>query len=75
MVLYRYAAVGSDGSAAGGGYSDLSEWQGSVCNAAAPSARRTQGTPTGGIGRHKGLNPSEQNLLVIMKNKPLWWNR
>ena len=24
---------GSDGSAAGGGYSDLSEWQRSVCNA------------------------------------------
>jgi len=40
-------AWGSDGSAACGGYSDLSEWQWSVCNAAALSARRTPGTTTG----------------------------
>ena len=39
--------LGSDGSAACGGYSDLSEWQWSVCNAAAPSERRTPGTTTG----------------------------
>ena len=38
---------GSEGSGAGGGRSDLSEWQRSVCNAAAPSARRTPGTATG----------------------------
>jgi hypothetical protein len=38
---------GSEGSAAGGRRSDPSEWQRSVCNAAAPSARRTTGTATG----------------------------
>ena len=38
---------GSEGSAAGGGRSDPSEWQRSVCNAAASSARRTPGTATG----------------------------
>ena len=36
------------GGAAGGGKSDPSEWPRSVCNAAALSARRTQGTATGG---------------------------
>ena len=30
--------------------SDLSEWQRSVCNAGAPSPRRTQGTATVGVG-------------------------
>jgi len=33
------------------GASDLSEWPRSVCNAAAPSARRTQGTATGIVRR------------------------
>jgi len=41
------SSPGSEGSAAGGRYSDPSEWQRSVCNAAAPSARRTPGTATG----------------------------
>ena len=39
--------MGSDGSAAKCGRSDLSEWPRSVCNTAAPSARRTPGTATG----------------------------
>jgi len=39
--------MGSDGSAAGGGRSDQSEWQRSVGNVAALSARRTPGTATG----------------------------
>ena len=43
----RYAGRGSEGSAAGGRCSDLSEWQRSVCNEAPPWARRTQGTATG----------------------------
>ena len=38
--------VGSEGSAARGGYSDPSEWPRSVCNAAALTARRTPGTAT-----------------------------
>ena len=36
---------GSEGSAAGCRYSDPSEWQRSVCNAAAPTARRTPHHP------------------------------
>ena len=39
--------MGSDGSAAGGGYSDQSEWQRSADDAAAPSARKMPGTATG----------------------------
>ena len=52
LTIYRFTdlrvakEVGSDGSTAGGGRSDLSEWPRSVCNAAAPSARRTPGTAT-----------------------------
>ena len=38
---------GSDASAASGRESELSEWQRSVCNAAALPARRTPGTATG----------------------------
>ena len=38
---------GSEGSAAGGRCGDPSEWQRSVCNAVALSARRTPGTATG----------------------------
>ena len=38
--------VGSDPTAAGGGRREGSEWQRSVCNASAPSARRIQGTAT-----------------------------
>ena len=40
--------MGSDGSAAGGGCSDLSEWPGSVSDEAAPTARRALRIPTGG---------------------------
>ena len=39
--------MGSDATAAGGGVREQSEWQRSVCNAAAPTARRTPGTATG----------------------------
>ena len=41
---------GSDGSAACGGGSDLSEWQRSADDDAAPSARKLPGTATGGSG-------------------------
>ena len=39
--------MGSEPTAAGGGRKEASEWPRSVCNAAAPSARRTPGTATG----------------------------
>ena len=39
--------TGSDGSAACGGYSDLSEWQRSANEEAAPSATKMPGTATG----------------------------
>ena len=45
--IRTWLSLGSEGSAAGGGFSDPSEWPGSVGNAAAPSARRTPGTATG----------------------------
>ena len=38
---------GAMGALPDGRYSDLSEWPGSVSDAAAPSARRAPGTPTG----------------------------
>ena len=38
---------GSDGSAAGGGRSDLSEWQRSIADEAALTARKISGTATG----------------------------
>ena len=56
---------GSDGSAAGGGYSDLSEWPRSVCNAAAPTARRTPGTATGGGGVDKDVCHSADEFAVL----------
>ena len=37
--------LGSEGSAAGGGRSDLSEWPGSIADAAALSARKISGHP------------------------------
>ena len=43
-ITYRR---GSDATAACGGNREQSEWPGSVCNAGAPSPRRTPGTPTG----------------------------
>ena len=48
-------SLGSEGSAACGGRSDPSEWQRSVGNAVAPSARRTPGTATG--HRHHNTYP------------------
>ena len=39
--------TGSDATTAGGGVRELSEWQRSVCNAVALTARRTPGTATG----------------------------
>jgi len=44
--------VGSEGSAAGGGRSDPSEWPRSIADADALAARKISGTATGGIGRH-----------------------
>ena len=46
---------GSDATAAGGGRRELSEWQRSVCNAGAPSARRTPGTATGSSNNAVGI--------------------
>ena len=41
------SAMGSEPTAACGGRKEASEWLRSVCNEAAPSARRTPGTATG----------------------------
>ena len=46
-----YRPWGSDGSAAGGGRSDLSEWPRSTADAAALAARKMSGTATGGAKR------------------------
>ena len=46
--------------------SDWSEWQRSVCNAAAPSARRTQGTATG--NRNKPLK--YRRFIIYVKENP-----
>ena len=40
--------MGSEGSAAGGRYSDPSEWQRSIADEAALTARKISGTATGG---------------------------
>jgi len=42
-----WLSLGSDGSAACGGASDLSEWQRSADEDAAPSATKMPGTATG----------------------------
>ena len=62
---------GSDGSAAGGRYSDPSEWQRSVCDADASVARRAPGTATG-IGRPEDvpLNHIGQIVDQAIKNIP-----
>ena len=53
--MARYAGVGSEGSAASGGESDLSEWPRSADEEAALAATKMPGTATGGIGRHVGF--------------------
>ena len=45
--------MGSEGSAAGGGRSDPSEWQRSIKSRESVSPKILSGTATGGIGRHK----------------------
>ena len=62
---------GSDGSAAGGRYSDLSEWQRSVCDADASAARRAPGTATG-IDRPEDvpLNHNGQIVDQAIKSIP-----
>ena len=45
--IRTWLSLGSEGSAASGGFSDPSEWPRSVSDAAAPSARRAPGTATG----------------------------
>ena len=47
MSLTSVFGMGSEPSAAGGRESEVNKWQGSVSDAAAPSARRAPGTPTG----------------------------
>ena len=47
FIVSNQPLMGSEPTAAGGGRKEASEWPRSVCNAAAPSARRTPGTATG----------------------------
>ena len=66
--LYR---TGSDATAAGGGKRELSEWLRSVCNAAAPSARRTPGTATGklvGAVTHVLVNDPTTGYGIFIEN-------
>ena len=60
----RQRMRGSDASAACGRFSELSEWQRSVCNAAAPSARRTPGTANRAAPIHRRFS------LVRRKSSP-----
>ncbi len=46
MSLTSVFGMGSDGSGAGGGYSDLSEWQRSADDEAAPAAKNMPGSAT-----------------------------
>ena len=47
MSLTSVFGMGSDGSAAGGGSSDLSEWQRSIADEVASATRKISGTATG----------------------------
>ena len=63
--------MGSDATAAGGGGRELSEWQRSVCNAAAPTARRTPGTATGklvGAVTHVLVNDPTMGYGIFIEN-------
>ena len=64
--------VGSDGSAAGGGRSDLSEWPRSVCEEAVLSATRAPGTATVQYYDYKHLFKS--NRVNTMKDHPIGWS-
>ena len=66
--LYR---TGSDATSASGGGRELSEWQRSVRNAAAPSARRTPGTATGklvGAVTHVLVNDPTTGYGIFIEN-------
>ena len=61
----------SSPSAAGGGDRELSEWQRSVCNTAAPSARRTPDTATGklvGAVTHVLVNDPTTGYSIFIEN-------
>ena len=63
--------MGSDATAAGGGEREQSEWQRSVCNAAAPSARRTPVTATGklvGAVTHVLVNDPTTGYGIFIDN-------
>jgi hypothetical protein len=62
---------GSDATAASGGGRELSEWPRSVCNAAAPTARRTPGTATGklvGAVTHVLINDPTTGYGIFIEN-------
>ena len=65
-------AMGSEGSAAGGGVSDLSEWPRSMCNAGAPSPRRTSGTAT---GEHFGGGAENHALCVCQVRSQCFYRK
>ena len=63
--------TGSDATAASGGGRELSEWPRSVCNAAAPTARRTPGTATGklvGAVTHVLVNDPTTGYGIFIEN-------
>ena len=67
----RSFRTGSDATAAGGGVREQSEWQRSVCNAAAPPARRTPGTATGklvGAVTHVLVNDPTTGYGIFIEN-------
>ena len=57
---------GSDGSAAGGRVSDLSEWQRSVSEEGAPSPTRAPGTAT------EMVSPSATISIIFRRKIPLF---
>ena len=68
---HRSFKTGSDATAADGGVRELSEWQRSVCNAAAPSARHTPGTATGkliGAVTHVLVNDPTTGYGIFIEN-------